>query len=766
MDSPCTTTPREGSLPSVPPSTRSPSPAGDESGPSAEPPTLKKTRTGTPKLGSVETSHGIVAGPGFSETSTFTTPNAEYVPKFAVAHSEITTFADGRWGYHEYSRWPQKFSPDAFYLACIPRHPGQGLGTPSPILWDTFKASNWQAVKCGVPGFGKLDLSLAWQLQSAMNGAFGTYRLLNNVPPEDKRIASFLMLCIRHAVDRLLNIPAPSGATISVAGHVQRLILELWGLIKWLQNVRDVLKDSADYRTRPWDVLGAHTSSISEAERLHWAGIPVWFQQKITYDLVVYEVVEPRTLPDDFSQVPSYPRLVLAKRDLSGALNMPGEWRRAMDAVVRRQLFISKLPAMLQEDADNGPPMKRLREGAYFVHEGSSELGGPAPVFFLQGDREAKTVGHGLPAQPVASSSAQTSAPTQLSRRARARKKARNLAAAEGLQLPPPTPQALNPSRQWYAFEHVQEYPSWSRSLAQASPLPQPPTSVRYYFAPPWLLDTLQGYPPSEKTARYIHQWISIQTFCVMRLFDQTIDGRPLTIAEWRDALWGDYDINQTRSGPPARAASREALRLSLRDNIRRLFGKVNTLPSYHADVRAELGETVVTSDMAAKDMDIRKRVLWEVCETNWRCELLALDALMLGSDDMSQLDRWFREAAVSRVWGPGTSGMDVVPPPPDARIDCWKEPEDPDWETCRRYLSAFIEVLGRWEGFPPTLQGGEFKVKTCGPEEYMQLYRGAVDFYVSCFVSRFGRLPVVPVRPHPLGAARATPRNDDCIMS
>ncbi|TFK78056.1 hypothetical protein K466DRAFT_607365 [Polyporus arcularius HHB13444] len=554
------------------------------------------------------------------------------------------------------------------------------------------------------------------------------------------------MLCVRHTLDRLRGSPAAPTIIISLAAHVQRLVLEFWGLLNWIRDVRDVVKNGEDYRTRPWDMLGAHTPDQSEAWRLHYAGIPVWLQQEISYELVVYEVVEPRTLPGDFSQVPSYPRLVLAKRDLSGALNMPGEWRRAMDAVVRRQLCISQLPRLLEDGDDEGPPTKRLREGAMFVSEGSSSLGPAAPVFFLQGDREARTIGHGLPAQPVATTSSQTSTPTQPSRRARARAKKKALT---GMQPPPPPPQNLIPARQWYAIEHVQEYAVWSRALQQVSPLPQPRTSVKYYFAPPWMLDSLRGYPPDPKTGRYLHHWISIQTFCRMRLFDQTINGRPLTIAEWRDALWGDYNVHET--GPAsASVAPREATRHSLRSNIRRLFGKLNTLPSYHADVRAELGETVVTSDMAAKDMNIRQRVVWEACETNWRCEVLALDALMVGSHDLPQLERWIRESAVSRVWGSGTSGLDVVPLADGPRLDCWQGPGEAEWESCRTYLAAFVEILASWSGFPPTLQGGEAKVRTCGAQEYARIYQGAVDFYVSCFISRFGRLPVAPVRPPP----------------
>ena len=711
-------------------------------------------------LGIVESFHGIVASLGFSAQSAFTTPNADYVPKFAVAHSEITTYADGRWGYHEYSRWPQQFSRDAFHIACIPRYPSADNTGPPSVLWRTFTVSDWKVVKCGIAGVGRLNAPIEAELASAAEDAFTRYFAQSSVPEEWRRIARFLMVCLRHTLDRLRGLPAVPGVILSLAGHVQRLTLEFWGLLKWLEDVLSVVKDQDDYRRRPWAVLGAHTPDPSEAQMLHRAGIPVWFQQPITDELVVYEVVEARVLPQDFSDVPSYPRLVLAKRDLSGALNLPGEWRRAMEAVVRRQLCQTRLPELLEDVNELGPTTKRLREGAIFVGEANSSLGPAAPVFFLQGDRDAKSLGHDLPTQPAASTS-QKRAPTQLSRRARARAKKQALAAGAGTPIPLPPSHNLIPARQWYGFKHVREYGVWKDALLGQSPLPAPPTSVKYYFAPPWLLDELDGYPPDHKTARYLHNWISIRTFCRMRLFDQTIDGRPLTIAEWRDALWGDYNINEGEPSIPVGAAPREATRHSLRVNIRRLFGKVNMLPSYHVTMTSSLGGSAVTSSVAASDMTIRERAVWDACETNWRCELLALDALMVGSHQWPQLERWMRESGLSQVWGSGTSGLDVAPAPEGRHFDCWKLPGEDGWQHCRGHLVAFIEVLSRWPGFPPTpvLSGGQARAQTCGSEEYARLAKAAVGFYVSCFISRFGRLPVAPVRP-PASVAAAPARS------
>ena len=342
---------------------------------------------------------GIVAAPGFSHKSVFTTPNATWVPEFAVAHGDITTYSDGRWGHHEYSRWPQEFDREAFHIACIPRFPPPN-GRASAVLWRAIVPQDWKVQNCGVDGMGLLEEELLASLTSAAEEAIGRFYDLTPFAGAWQRQGSFLTVCLRHTLDRLRVLPTFRGVTISLAAHVQRLTLEMWGLVKWIEEIQDVIKQQRNVSARPWQVLGAHTSDPSVAQMLHRAGIPVWFQQHLTDRLAVYEVVQPTALPADFSSTPAYPRLLLAKRDLSGALNMPGEWQRAMSALVRRQLCLSNLPALVDAMEPTEPPTKRLREGAVFVGEASSSLGPATPVFFVEAGA-TRTLGNVLPTQPT-----------------------------------------------------------------------------------------------------------------------------------------------------------------------------------------------------------------------------------------------------------------------------------------------------------------------------------------------------------------------------
>ncbi|KAM5532216.1 hypothetical protein V8D89_014116 [Ganoderma adspersum] len=279
---------------------------------------LQANRMGNSIPGLVDAFMGVVTARGYKvqrwdSNIVVMTPNPKWVPEFAVAHSEITTFSDGRWGQHKYSRWPQQFAKEAFHVHCIlskVREDG-----PHEILWRTLSIGDWKVD----------DL---W-----------------------------------HTVDRLCSISALPTVIVSLAAHVQQLTLELYGLIEWLKVMFKWVKSVEDYTWPVLEVVGAYTEDPSVTQVPHCAGVPVWLEHQNNTRLEIYKVVTAQDIPDNFSQVPSYPRLVLAKCDLSGPLNLPGEWRTAMTAVVRRQLCESWLPELLEAERDEMlPPVKHLHE--------------------------------------------------------------------------------------------------------------------------------------------------------------------------------------------------------------------------------------------------------------------------------------------------------------------------------------------------------------------------------------------------------------------
>ena len=670
-----------------------------------------------------------------------------WVPEFAIAHNDIITYTDGRWGIHKYSKWPQPFARDMFHIACIPSK-ARASG-PRLVCWRTLSVSDWKAADCGIFKGGFLDALLQTELVAEAQCAIKRHEQCRVSGNGWDKVGHFITVCLRHAVDRLRALPAPANVTIALAAQVQRLTLELYGMIEWLNVVMDRVINKEDHHADILEVVGAHTSNPSEAQMLYDAGIPLWFEQHMGPNVEIYKVVSVVNVPADFSPVPCVPRLVLAKRDLSGALNLPGEWVRAMAEVTRRQLCARGLPGLQDAEADvTHPNPKRPSEGVVFFGGHSSSVGPPTNVFVVKNSRDIRALGHLL--SPASSTSRTHVEPR--SRRAKARAAKRAAAGPTALK----TTLAVNPSRQFYRSNNVTLSNVWEDALVRAGTLPQPQTSVRYYFAPPWLLDSLVGFESnSSKTARYLHHWTAIRKFCCTRLFDCSVQGRPLTVSEWRHALWGDYTTRDDDATPTLRPNSgRGKIRQDLKMGLRQLFGTRAALPSYNALARPMYGRIVVTERDAATNRPIRQMLVHDTHETNWRCELLSLDALMMNTQAWSVGQRWGRELIVSRVWGEGTSGVDIMPDEDHLPLWSWTMPPEDGWEMARPHLQSFIELLSGWPGCPPYVAHAAKDIATFDEARYTPVVTAAVDFYVSTFVAKFGRLPIVPARVNIFGEA------------
>lgn len=680
-----------------------------------------------------------MAGWGFSSDSIITSPNRPWIPRFAIAHSEITTYTDGRWGYHEYSRWPQAFDHAHIHCACIPRSTSL-LATGHDVLWRTLNESDWVDKDCPIVRLGRLEPQLLRELDGAAESVISSVQRCACVRTSHQRIRDFLVICLHQCLDRLRLLPAEKTVIIALAAHVQRLTLELCGLRVFLTIAHARIESQLDCRTQVLDVVGALTHDPSVAQTLHRVGIPVWFQQRYSPQIVFWHTGRAVELPAEFSTTPSYPRLVLAVRDLSGALNTPGESMRAMAATVRRQLLASHLPSLpaVPEDTQPGPTPKKVRVEPGSVdkqpslqtqwpNKWDSTLGHARPVLIMRDERDARTLGHGLdPIGPARQTS---------HRRTRG-----------ALARPPQGSSTftMNPFRQHYPSSDLFLSPAWSTALLAASPLPQPRSSVRYFFAPPWMIDVLVGHDtPHDKRVRYLHNMLSIRLFCRVRLFDRSIAGRPLTVQEWRDALWGDYARD-----PSSAERSEQPKRHRVQQSIRELFGKGADLPSYDPKALVTLDGARFTADDVAHNVALRKRLVWEAHEANWCCDLLSLDAVMTGSMEWDEMKRWVREAHVSEVWGLARSGLNICPDAGDGLdLYCWQVSTEEGWERCRRPLRAFVELLVTWPGCPSSLFGVAATLDSCPASEFDRVQHVVLAYYVSAFVEKFQRLPVPPVR-------------------
>ena len=92
------------------------------------------------------------------------------------------------------------------------------------------------------------------------------------------------------------------------------------------------------------------------------------------------------------------------------------------------------------------------------------------------------------------------------------------------------------------------------------------------------MIDALDGYKIREDNRNcYLHHMVTILKFGVLQLLDRTLAGRPLTIAEWRDALWGDYTLDSADRCPRSCFCIQEPFRSSYYSPSSRILVFVHT---------------------------------------------------------------------------------------------------------------------------------------------------------------------------------------------
>ncbi|KAH9936722.1 uncharacterized protein BXZ73DRAFT_89287 [Epithele typhae] len=619
-----------------------------------------------------------------------TSPNQDWIPAHPVERAIIRTYTDGLWGELEYSRWPQPMIRNMWHIACI----------PSPLRPPPDSPPHWREdPSVGVPGLGLLEHGLRQQLREAACFAFTRYQSIVGVPPHRLAYGDQLCVVIRQCVERMNRLPSYAPVAVAVGAHIQRVALELMGLHMYLTTVLLRMDSPNDFSLQVLPVLGVIARDAATAQLAHRVGLPTWFLQPLTTRIKVWAVVE-ATTPFALSRKESSPPMRHHPEELGAVANLTSNLVFAVTGQLTT--WVMQMRARPGRRVRASTTATTARASAVRANgDAASARGAPSSVAF--DDRVVSP-----------STSAEVDA------------RSNN----------PAPPEHRHPARVHNRSVFVDIPEAWSVALLSQGPLPQPRTSVVYFYPPPFLLDT--------KVHRYLHNAVRIRTFCRLRLLDLSLSGGPLTIAEWRAALWGDYAFHPDPSVPAA-AQKRVKRKVDEKNSVSRLFGNGAALPSYSAAQVVRLEGLSVSAEDAAINPTVRARLLWEAHEINFRCELMALDAVLVPRSGWSVMQRWGREMLVSGVWGKESSIATVIPLPSDD-VFAWPSVPQEDWRSAEPYLRRFMAVASAWPGCPDHLKSGRLQEDwTVDMFETFQV--DAVAFYVSQFTRRFGRLPIPPVR-------------------
>lgn len=641
------------------------------------------------------------------EAAVVTSANQNWIPEFPKPKAGvITSCTDGRWGWQEYSRWPQFYDQNIPHHCCIPRQRRRGAKfdpgeiRAGDILFHDFTDSDWhQDLSTSVLGMGWISSALRDELAKEAERIINCFDKAGEEKWKNKKALGYnLCSILRQAIDRLCNLPAQRMHSIALAAHVQRMSLEIAGYANYIAVIAPRILNPDFHAKQTLHVRGAFTQNASAAQLFFRLGIPVWFIQELTSLIKVHRVIE-RPEPLDIETTEAFPRIYSGQADLSGLTTRHGDWPSYMCGVVTREVVNAELPPLSQDtakaadDEQSGePPAKRQKK------EGRAHRG------------------------------------------TRGKKKQSSTAVVVD-----------SPSLKFQPIADCIIPPSWRDVLASLEPLPPPRNSASYYFPPPFLFARVSE-KIGDKPQIYCHNYVRIRDFCRQRLLDPSIGGKPLTIAEWRDSLFGDYALDNDgllpmTSDAAAAKSSRARERHQIRENVRRLFAKTGGLKSYSSSDVPTWGKLRVTAE-SSQSPELRQEILWEVHEVNWRCELRALDTALVGSDSWSSVDRWDRQHQIAAVWG-SYHGLSVIPRwERSAPKFVWSSPTavDSDVNTVRRLVKAFVGLMSRWPLLPEQLRVPPPMISKCSPDELARLQSAAIHFYVRSFIRTFGRLPIPPI--------------------
>ncbi|KAI0668292.1 hypothetical protein C8Q78DRAFT_1071557 [Trametes maxima] len=644
-----------------------------------------------------------------------TSPNMTFIPEFPVERGLIKTYADGRWGVREYSRWPQILTPGAWHFACIPsRDEGLASGMPE-VLWRTIGVRDWHVDPwTGTVGLGFLKKALVADLERAAEGAIQAYASLSNIPHHRLLYGSQLIVIIRQTTDRMRLLPSSAGIAVAVAAHIQRLSLELHGLCTYFRDFLPRLESTQDFRYRMLPVIGAFVKEGNTASTLFRLGVPVFFLQPLTRHVEVWHLVSAKRAFQQLSEEPSTVPIFQRPQDLPGLMNLTGNWTTMMVAAISQEICSLALPHLPAPEA---------------TPTASGSLSALASAESLRASKRTRT-----DAVPLVSAKV-----LEMPTRARP--------AGESSIIAKPKQTHRGGQKNKAKQSPFVALPlAWARALGETGIIRQPPARLLYFYPPPFLLDTISSR--DEKVHRYLHHLVRIRPFCRLRLLEPTVDGRPLTLADWRTALWGDYEVKSQPRLKQGTSASEERQVKRRYEEKNYISSAFEAFGSYDQDLVVSIGDKQVTAAVAASEVAVRMMLLWEAHEINFRCELMTLDRTLLPRDGWPILQRWEREAKVSSVWGK-TSGMIGILPsiPEDTNGFWWHTSADPEWRQSVPAVRALTGLMARWPGCPVVIRNLPHTDEDWPPEIFDNAQREAARFYVDAFVARFHRLPVVPFR-------------------
>ncbi|KAJ7615140.1 hypothetical protein DFH06DRAFT_1013510 [Mycena polygramma] len=638
------------------------------------------------------------------------TTHAHYIPALPPSERhDVVLRTDLRYGLDDPSTSPQYYSDLYCHLAVTPTK-ANSRSAYSILWWDPAPSDLVLCIsrnsKTLTPLLGRLSLErrhtfsgLVSQLQANYT-AYVNHRGEQNVPGPMKLLVKSMTL----GLERLVSLLWTFEHLALMARNLQRTCLELIAMIDYMlvYKPRMELADIVAPSEPSSSLLGAFTTNPKIAQQFFAAGIPYWFMRPASSYLGqnILQVLD--SLPAPSVEVERHP----VHSAICTATHQTDDKVQAIDKVSRSVEWYSD-PFNASESSmssggggsSSGRASDQASTSGSYRHGGGGNGGGGRGGGRGGGGRGGGGRGGG----------------------------GRGGGGRGGDNPDPPPPPAMpvHPGRDKFQPlggrpEMPALIPSWQKGLsavnARVAPAHNPrPEDKRYVFPEPALLAS-----PDDPKARQLrlHHWCMMRDAFLYRL----LHARPGTLAlisqEWRDVLAGNI---RSASGKGVKSAERRGLIEELLSPALTACGIENqdTIP-------ADRDTIPLISDKEAQE------IIWEIAETSFRIELVALDRRVTGYNRREQCCGCFPERMLF-----------------DIPIELSKR-GFADMQVTRRhqYVVRLAKLMLLWPDAPRSLRDAQLELERAWSESEMRkLEDDVAAFYCQSFYDYFGRAPVIPMR-------------------
>jgi hypothetical protein len=206
-----------------------------------------------------------------------TTPNQDQIYLPPMERRDVFLRSDFRYGPDDPTLWPQPFLSEYPHLGTIPKRPEDSKNPLSIMWWNPTRAEFFPLENDVLDGLGQMSTSKYWTFQDMSKGLKERAKIYQNSTPNS--LVSLLVRAMDDSLIRLGSLKSPFGLMWFKVTEFQRLYLEIYALLDYLQIYKPRMDGLQPPATTVANCIGAFTNIPHIAQYFHTAGLPIWFIQ-------------------------------------------------------------------------------------------------------------------------------------------------------------------------------------------------------------------------------------------------------------------------------------------------------------------------------------------------------------------------------------------------------------------------------------------------------------------------------------------------------